>query len=181
MRLFVAIDMPAEIKEILTGLRVDMPGVRWVPPEQLHLTLLFLGEIAPESLDRLCNRLAAIALPPFRLTFDRTGCFPHHGSPKILWAGVKQQPALAGLARRIREAAEICGILTDEKPFAPHITLARVKQPTACNAAGFINRLISAKKLSIPVRNFILYQSRLTQQGALHDAIRQFPLSAPAG
>ena len=178
MRLFVAVDMPAEVKEKLASLQTAIPGVRWLPAEQLHLTLVFLGEIEPENLDGLCSALAAIAVPPFTLTFDRTGCFPHPGAPKVLWAGVKQQPALAGLALLVREAAESCGIKTDERPFSPHITLGRSRQPASCTAADFSKQLISDKKLSIPVLSFILYQSRLTQQGAIHEAIREFRLSA---
>lgn len=181
MRLFIAIELPAHVKEVLSGLQTDIPGVRWVPAEQLHLTLLFLGEIEPECLDELCSRLATIAVPPFTFTFDRIGCFPRSGSAKILWAGIKEQPGLARLALLVREAALICAIQTDERPFSPHITLARSKQPDFGNAAEFINLPIIASKFSVPVRNFTLYHSRLTQQGAVHEAIRVFPLSAPAG
>jgi len=179
MRLFLAIEMPAEIKEILSTLRKDMPGVRWVPPEQLHLTLLFLGELAPENLDRLCNALAAIAIPPFTLTFDRTGCFPRPAAPRILWAGIKPQPALSRLVLLVREAAADCGVIVEEKPFSPHITLARIKQPNPCPVTDFSGRLITDKKLSLPVDRFILCQSTLAPQGAIHEAIRVFRLAAP--
>ena len=179
MRLFLAIEMPAEVKEILSTLRQDIAGVRWVPPEQLHLTLLFLGELAPENLDRLCNALATIAIAPFTLTFDRTGCFPRPAAPRILWAGIKPHPALSRLVLLSREAAADCGVLVDEKPFSPHITLARSKQPAPSQATDFSGRPIIDKKLSMPVDRFILYQSTLTQQGAIHEAIRAFRLVVP--
>ena len=179
MRLFIAIEIPAEVKKILSTLRRDIPGVRWVPPEQLHLTLLFLGEVAPENLDRLCTALAAITIAPFTLTFDRTGCFPRPTAPRILWAGIKPQPALSRLVHLAREAAAECGVIVEEKPFSPHITLARIKHPNPCPVNDYSGRPITDKKLSVPVDRFILYQSTLTQQGAIHEAIRAFRFIAP--
>ena len=179
MRLFLAIEMPAEVKEILSTLRRDIHGVRWVPPEQLHLTLLFLGELAPENLDRLCTTLATIAIAPFSLTFDRTGCFPRPAAPRILWAGIIPHPVLSRLVLLVREAAADCGVIVDEKPFSPHITLARIKHPKPCPVTGFTGRPITDKKLPVPVDRFILYQSTLTSQGAIHEAVRAFRLAAP--
>jgi 2'-5' RNA ligase len=176
MRLFIAIELSDEVKEILSGLRSEIPGVRWVPSEQMHLTLLFLGEIAQDQLETLCNALAAISINPFTLTFDRTGCFPRPASPRVLWAGVERQEVLERLVRLVSEASSACGIQTEERSFSPHITMGRIKEPTSCNVANFINRPVNDRKLSVQVRSFILYKSSLTQQGAIHEVVREFPL-----
>jgi 2'-5' RNA ligase len=174
MRLFIAIDMPDDVKRVLSGLRRDIPGVRWVPPEQMHLTLLFLGEVPEERLEILCCALSTIEIFPFTLNFSRTGCFPRPSSPRVLWAGVDRQPVLTELAQRVRKATESCGIQIDERAFSPHITLARIKQPASCNVFDFINRPVSDNKLSVPVQHFTLYQSCLTQHGAIHKEIMVF-------
>jgi len=178
MRLFIAIDMPENVKGILSDLCREIPGVRWVPQEQLHLTLLFLGDIGQEKLDLLCNALADVTIQQFTLTLGRTGCFPHPKAPRILWVGIDPHPALAELALCVRQAVETCGIPIEEKPFSPHITVARIRQPGTCNATGFINRPVHPLPVSFPVREFTLYQSSLTPQGAIHTAIKLFWLVA---
>lgn len=176
MRLFIAIDLTEEVKEVLSSIRRDIQGVRWCPSGQLHLTLHFCGEVASGDKERLINGLAAIAIEPFMLMFDRIGFFPNARSPRVLWTGTEYHPFLEKLAQRVKEAASASGIPSDEKPFFPHVTLARLKQPLPCNSADTIVWPIPGKKLSMEVNNLVLYQSRLTQQGAIHEKVRVFNL-----
>src|SRR5947199_323890 len=100
MRCFVAIELPPAIKERLCELRTRLAEldslVRWTRPEQIHLTLNFLGEVPDSDLAQLCSamQLAVSTLPPFDLEIAGCGCFPPHGPPRVIWAGVTAPPEL---------------------------------------------------------------------------------------
>jgi 2'-5' RNA ligase len=152
MRLFIAIELPADAKNELGRLRVDIPGARWVPSDQIHLTLAFLGEVDEAALERLTGQLARIQMTEFRVRFARTGCFPDHQRPRVLWVGLEPEPRLNTLAARIK-----------------------LPSPGSCDA--FLDRDTRPGLPPLHVREFILFQSRLTQQGALHIPVRGFPLA----
>lgn len=177
MRLFIAIELPDEVKRQLAGMRRDIAGVRWVVPEQLHLTMLFLGDQTEETVQQLNAVLSGIRVEPFELEISRTGCFPNARFPRVLWVGFMPQPELTRLAERIRAAVESCGIVLEKRSFSPHITLARVKQPGAGAVTGFLSQTICSKSPPIYVSQFVLFQSCLTQQGAIHKPIRRFSAS----
>jgi 2'-5' RNA ligase len=177
MRLFIAIELPADAKNELGRLRVDIPGARWVPSDQIHLTLAFLGEVDEAALERLTGQLARIQMTEFRVRFARTGCFPDHQRPRVLWVGLEPEPRLNTLAARVRDAVLACGIPQEERPFSPHITLARIKLPSPGSCDAFLDRDTRPGLPPLHVREFILFQSRLTQQGALHIPVRGFPLA----
>lgn len=177
MRLFIAIELPADVKRELGGLKVDIPGVRWVPVDKIHLTLAFLGEVDGAAMERLTGELARVQVTEFQLCFSGTGCFPDRRRPRVLWIGLEPHPRLHQLAERVRDAVLACGVPQEERPFSPHITMARLKlsPPRECDA--FLDQ---HKKLKLPalyVREFTLYQSSLTPQGAVHTPIRNFPLA----
>lgn len=179
MRLFIAIELPDKIKRKLAGLRRDIPGVRWVPQEQLHLTLLFLGELEEERLELLCTALERIAAVPFNLRLTRPGCFPRAGNPRVLWFGVDAQPALERLAQRVKTAVASCGIAVEERPFCAHITLARIRQPAAVELKDYTAHPAAIKFPPLAVREFVLLESRLTRQGAQHLLLRVFSCTIP--
>lgn len=176
MRIFIAIELPDELKRALGSLRLDMPGIRRVPVGQLHLTLAFLGEVEEAALECLIRALANIRAPAFTLCFSGTGCFPDRRRPRVLWAGLEPHPDLKRLADSVRSAVNYCGIPLEERPFSPHITVARLKLPSGPEFDSFLEQ---HKKLKLPpfsVREFILFQSCLAPQGALHTPLRSFSL-----
>lgn len=178
MRLFVAIEPTSDLRQALLALRCPLPNVRWLPPEQLHLTMAFLGEVAETQLDQLCRRLATVAAPRFDLAFDRTGCFPNPHNPRVLWVGCTHKPLLDQLARDIGQAALACGIRLEERPFHPHITVARVQRTaTAVDINRFLEMPHAHKLPSLAVQEFVLYRSNLSKAGAVHTAVRRFFLS----
>jgi 2'-5' RNA ligase len=179
MRLFIAIELPDDLKTALSRLRVDVPGARWVPPEQLHLTLAFLGEVEEKTAGELSERLALIHTPQFQLFFSGTGCFPNRRRPRVLWAGLEPNPRLMRLAAGVHGAVLACGIPQEERPFSPHITLARLKFPAAREVDTFLKMPQKLKLPPFPVREVILFQSLLTQ-GAVHIPVRSFSLADPA-
>lgn len=177
MRLFIAIELPELHKKELGLLRAEIPGARWVPAEQIHLTLAFLGEVDEDTARRLTEKLARLQAGAFKLFFSGTGCFPNRHHPRVIWAGVQQEPALTRLATAIQTAVITCGIPLEVRPFSPHITLARLKLPCSHEVGAFLDQHGSMTVPPFPVQEFILFQSRLTQQGAVHIPVRNFPLT----
>lgn len=176
MRLFIAIELPEEVKRILGRLRTDIPGARWVPMEQLHLTLSFLGEVDEITAKLLTEELASIDAPGFDLRFSGTGCFPNRRQPRVLWVGLEPEPLLSNLASLVRKAVLSCDIYQDERPFSAHITLARLKLPASREAGAFLDQPQNNELPTVAVREFILFQSLLTPQGAIHTPLKSFPL-----
>lgn len=176
MRLFIALDLPEDVKERLQRLKRGAEGVRWLPPEQLHLTLLFLGDVPDEALTAICRGLAAISTASFELRLAKTGCFPGRSRPRVLWVAPDHQPALHGLAARIRETVLACGIQLEQRGFSPHVTVARIKENRPCETARFLDAHVQELSLAFEVREFILFQSTLTAQGALHRDLLRIPL-----
>lgn len=178
MRLFIAIELSDDIKTALGRLRSDIPGARWVPADQIHLTLAFLGEVDEATTERLSGELLQIHAPEFKLRFTGTGCFPGRSRPRVLWIGLEPEPRLNILAASVRTAVLSCGIPQEERPFSPHITLARLKLPASKEAGAFLDQPAKQTIPSLFVRDFTLFQSRLTTQGAVHTQIKHFPLEA---
>lgn len=178
MRLFIAIELPTGLKNELDRLRTDIPGARWVPREQLHLTLAFLGEVDEETAGRLIAQLATIRADSFTLTFSGIGSFPDRQRPRVVWIGVKTEPNLHRLAAAVRQSVLAAGIFLENRPFSPHLTLARLKLPAAAELGAFLERQSRIFLKAFPVQEFTLFQSRLTSQGAVHNPVRRFPLTA---
>lgn len=178
MRLFIAIEIPDDLKKMIGRLRVEIPGARWVQAEQIHLTLAFLGEVEEAGVELLNEELGRIKLPEFSLCFSWVGCFPGRHRPRVLWIGLEPQPHLQALAAMVRGAVLACGIQQEERPFSPHITLARLKLPHSLEVDAFLDQPRKQRLPSFRVREFTLFQSRLTAQGAVHIPVRSYPLAA---
>jgi len=177
MRLFIAIELPDHYKKALGELRTAIPGARWVAAEQIHLTLAFLGEVDEDTSKRLIARLAKIKAAGFELCLTGTGCFPDRRRPRVVWVGVKPEPGLTQLAEMVRETVVACGIPQEERPFSPHLTIARLKIPASRELGVFLDQHTSVDLPTFAVKEFILFQSKLSQQGALHIPVRSFPLA----
>jgi 2'-5' RNA ligase len=158
-------------------LRIDIPGARWVAQEQLHLTLSFLGELEEAAIPRLTGALSGIHAPGFELRSAGTGCFPNPRLPRILWVGLAPEPLLISLASLVRKAVLSCDIPQEDRPFSAHITLARLKQPASHEVAAFLDQPHRQKIPTVRVSEFILFQSRLTPQGAIHTPLKCFQLA----
>ncbi len=124
-RLFVAVELPEVMRAELVRLGTAIPDVRWHPPEQLHLTLAFLGDAVPaEVQSRLQDILPALRVPPFFLPLVGAGSFGGE-QPRTLWVGTgRGHPHLFALHKTINDAAFAAGAQADLKPFVPHVTLA---------------------------------------------------------
>lgn len=181
MRLFTGIDLPDEIKErldvLISHLR-NTAHVKWSPAYNLHITIKFIGEWAPERLDELIARLAAIECKnKIDISVEQLGWFPNPHRPRVFWAGVKASPSLAELARATDEALVEFGIAAETRPYAPHLTLARIKEAAPLTA---LQRAVAALKSTdfgrFTAPAFYLYRSRLGAGGSVYTKLHEFPL-----
>ena len=134
MRLFVALEIPPAVRENLAGLIRDLraiaPQPKWVRVENLHITLKFIGEVADTKLEAIRQALGEVrSEAPVTLDFRGLGFFPNEKYPRVFWAGMEASANLKGLAADIDRAMEKLGIPREQRPFSPHLTLARFQPP----------------------------------------------------
>jgi 2'-5' RNA ligase len=168
-RLFVGVELPSSCKTTLHSLDPHLSGLRWLPQEQFHLTLSFLGSVDAPAEDQLHETLHAVRVPPFLLPVYGVGVFDVRGQPSVVWAGVgKAHPHLFLLHRRIQDAVLQAGLEPDLKPFHPHITIGRAKGISRQALQPFIRRNAEADLGLFEVTGFALYSSVLSPVGAIH-------------
>lgn len=176
MRLFIAVPIPKKVKQELLALRSPVEGMRWQDPEQMHLTLKFLGEKNKSFTKKLQKRLATIAHPSFTLSIDGIGSFPEGKSPKVVWAGISKNELLVQLQKKVEVCCQEMGIAPEKRAYKPHITLTRVKGSAKQEVESFINQNKEFNMADIPVNEFVLYESKLDAEGAQHHRLQTFHL-----
>jgi 2'-5' RNA ligase len=167
-RLFIGLELPAGCRETLAALDPAVKGVRLLPPEQMHLTLSFLGGVETEEELRLRDALAGVRVAPFFLPIEGVGVFGG-AHPTVVWAGVgRGHPHLFALHKHIQDAVIQAGIEPDLRPFHPHITIARPKGVSREALLPFLRRH-AAEELGLwKVTGFALFSSILATEGAIH-------------
>jgi len=177
-RLFIAIDLPKPVKNRLEVLQKHIDGVKWIELQQMHLTIRFLGNVDEELYQKLLSNLKKIRSPSFVYSIKGVGVFPNIHRPKVLWAGVEADDRLSILYQKIEEVVISSGFDPQERDYKPHITLGRVKRRLHSEECQtFLGKHENLEITDIKVDNFILYQSRLTRHGALHQQLQQYSLS----
>jgi 2'-5' RNA ligase len=177
IRLFVAIDLPASVKAQLLKCCTGVPGAKWVKPEQMHLTLRFIGEVDEAAFETIRQALAVVTTAPFSLSLNGAGQFPPKGGARVLWVGLDAPPTLFDLQRRIEAALNQLGYPPETRPFAAHITLARLKSPPPPESIRqFLSRNADLVSDPIPVTQFVLYSSQLAPSGPTYTAEATYPL-----
>lgn len=168
-RLFVAIDLPESIRQILVDLDPHIHGVRWTERNQMHLTLGFFPDV-PEDADlALREKLSEIEFRAFFLPVEGIGAFPSKGPPKIIWIGVgKGHPHLFQLHKRVQDAALAVGLEADLRPWHPHITLARCREVPGGALRKFFKANDDFDAGMFRIEAFHLYSSQLTPAGPIH-------------
>jgi RNA 2',3'-cyclic 3'-phosphodiesterase len=188
VRLFVALEIPAAVRDNLAAqikeLR-DLPApladkrLRWVRPENLHVTLKFIGEVEANKLNGIRSALTAIGLDaPVDLRFRGLGFFPDEKYPRMLWVGLNASGNLPVLARDIDRALEGQGIARDERAFTPHLTLARFESRSLHEKPRTAIQKNSEREFgAFQAREFHLIQSKLKPSGAEYTTLASFPLT----
>jgi 2'-5' RNA ligase len=176
MRLFVAIDLPEGVKERLAAIATGLPGARWVAAEQLHLTLRFIGEVEGSVVHDIRDVLDEVVRAPFDLQLQGVGFFPPRKKPRVVWVGVEKNKELIQLRNRIESGLTRIGLEPEGRKFAPHITLARLKNTPASRVGRFLEEYSLLYAPPFRVREFRLYSSVLSERGAKHFVEQVYPL-----
>lgn len=183
IRAFLAVELAEPIRERLAAAARDLQAagadVKWVDPAVIHLTLKFLGELAPERVEALKSRLAATTAGFGRFPIEVRGLGTFGRPPRVVWAGIGEgTDRLAGLARILSREAAAVGVPEEARPFSAHVTLGRVKSPRNAGklqtAAGERGDEIFGRQ---EVGEVVLFQSRLTAAGAIHTPLAKYPLA----
>ena len=189
MRLFVALDLPGEVRQALGDLIARLKplcrAARWVRPEGMHVTLKFIGHaIADRDAERLAATRAALAAvqsaEPVEIQYRGVGFFPDARRPRVVWCGVEASANLAQLAADIDRALKPLGIPREERAFVPHLTLARFKspdgvEPLAQAAAEFAQRDFGSARET----EFHLFESMLKPGGAEYRKLASYSFVRP--
>ncbi|GMU24760.1 MAG: hypothetical protein AMXMBFR13_48320 [Phycisphaerae bacterium] len=173
MRCFIAIELDPDTRERLTELQNQLSGieraVRWTRADQLHLTLKFFGDVSDADVAQVCRIAQDVAaqIPAFDLIVRGTGCFPPGGNVRIVWAGLPDPPPeLVACQQTLEEAYVPLGFPKENRPFRPHLTLGRVKDP------GLSRRIREAVQThesfsagSFTASELVVFQSILSPKG----------------
>ena len=177
-RLFIAIPLPVPLCNQLMGLFDRLRSIVWTRPEQLHLTLRFLGDVDTERVNPIEAALERVRVEPFLLSLSSVGAFPPREAARIIWVGVGHgHPRLNQLRQQIDDALLATGLPVDVRRFHPHVTLGRVKNDAAPGAAiEFLKRHRDFEGAPFRTEAFHLCASELRLGGAVHTLKREFRL-----
>ena len=168
-RLFVAIDLPPGITDLLLEMDPHLPGVRWLRTNDIHLTLSFLGNVGATAEDSLREKLGLVRFNAFFMPVCGVGTFPARGKPNVIWAGVGQgHPQLFHLHKRVQEAALSAGLEPELRAWHPHITLARCRDISAESVRPFLKQRADFDAGLVRVESFCLYSSVPGPRGSVY-------------
>lgn len=178
MRLFIAIDIPEDVRRaitevihILKGLKSD---IKWVKPENIHITLKFLGEVEEERVEKIKEKLDSLSKwhTTFELKAVGTGVFPDFSRPRVLWIGIKSDERLQSLYQDVNSELETLGFERENRSFKPHLTIGRVRSRSDIKETLKILRGFSSRDFGkISVKEILLMKSTLKPTGAEYEKI----------
>ena len=186
MRLFVALEIPSAVRDNLATLIQELRAVasqpKWVRPENLHITVKFIGEVAPPKLEAIRETLSEVRSDrPVELSFRGVGFFPSERRPRVFWVGMKASPNLAVVANEIDERLSTLSIPRETRAFTPHLTLARFELPGISEKLrSAIGQDITREFGTLRTGEFHLIQSKLKPTGAEYTALHSFPFAVEA-
>ena len=194
MRLFIALDIPDSLRDhiarFVEGVSGFAPDARWAKPESLHVTLKFIGEQPDEAVEQIQQALSTLESSAPEIHFRGYGFFPTSKSARVFWIGMEATPQLATLAAAIDGKMPALGIPKEDRPFSPHLTLARGAGGSGSprrNKKDVPNRIfqrLQEKLSALPTpefgtmtpHSFFLYQSQLSPKGSKYTKLSEFNL-----
>ena len=183
-RTFIAIKIPVTVKliELLESLRVDMikDKIRWVNPEILHITLFFIGDTTEEQVNYISEQLEKITsgYSSIELHFKELGVFPNLRKPRVFWIGMERNKLLENLQGEFEAMLRNYGIKRENKPFSPHLTIARIKWIDDINKLKSWLKKYKGKTIQkTKIGEVIYYESKLTANGPIYNSIKKIPLN----
>jgi 2'-5' RNA ligase len=188
MRLFVALDIPEAVRKNLAGMRRDFPSsgsqLRWVSPQNFHVTLKFIGSVPPEKLPPIIEVLRRVSVvDPVQLRIRGVGWAVHSKAGVMLWALIEDSKSLAALATAIDQQLSPLGFTPEDRTFLPHLTLVRASRDLPASSQTALYELAEQHKQydfgSVTPEEFHLMESSTLPTGAIYSKVQSFPL-APA-
>ena len=188
LRSFIAVEIPAEIQRTILRHTASLqktlvkPLVRWVEAQNLHLTLKFLGDVAPEALEQLNGALKVelINQGSFSMSVAGLGMFPNPQRPRIIWIGLEAPSALATLQHSVDTVAARMGYIPEEHPFSPHLTIGRVGQSVSQADRMKISAIIKTMTVGnlglVHVEAVCIFKSDLRPGGSVYTPLYTLPL-----
>lgn len=176
MRLFIALDLPWAIKRDLGGLAFNLPGARWVPEENFHLTLRFIGETNRLQAEEIDHALNALNGRGFVFSLSGVGWFEKNGRVNTLYAGVERNEALLKLQTKIETALHRGGLVLDRRRFTPHVTLARLDMPVTQTLTDFVQANNLYRSAPIRADNVTLFSSFLSKPQPTYTSEAEYSL-----
>ena len=195
MRLFVAIDIDDAIRErilrFVEGVQPFAPDARWVKPESMHVTLKFIGEQPDEALPAIKQTLGKLSAAPVNIDFRGYGFFPNPKSARVFWVGMEAGLELGALASGIDQQLSTLGVPKEDRPYSPHLTLARgiggsgSPRRNKSDRPNQVFQILQNRLATLPApefgtmtsREFFLYQSQLSPKGSKYTKLARFELA----
>lgn len=175
IRLFTAVEIPESVRLRLSLLQGGVPGARWSPPENLHLTLRFIGDVDEAMANDVDDALSTLRSPAFNLTLKGVGEFGG-SEAHALWAGVAPCPGLNHLVAKIERGLQRIGRPAETRKYAPHVTLAHLKDTPLHRVHEFLAAHNLFDSGPFAVKTYSLFSSHQTARGSLYRAERTYPL-----
>jgi 2'-5' RNA ligase len=177
VRLFIAIEIPEQVKDYVIGVEEQLKNkddnITWVKPENMHLTLKFLGEVDDGKANSIIEALKQVKFEPFEAALSDIGAFPGFNYMRVLWVGLEPHDKINALQQQVDEKMKAAGFPRDDR-FHPHLTIARVK--FIKHKAELTDKLkkIQIEKLSFNVSKIKLIKSTLTPKGPVYEVLSEF-------
>jgi RNA 2',3'-cyclic 3'-phosphodiesterase len=189
VRLFVALEIPGTVRQNFAALLEELRSAashagdkrpRWVRPENLHVTVKFIGQLPEGKLDDMRNALAAVRSPSaVAMNFCGLGFFPNEKRPRVFWAGLAASPNLSALARDVDRATASQGVPLETREFTPHLTLARFEPPGISETLRAAIQKNTAREFgSFRTTEFHLIESKTKPSGAEYTRLASFHFAA---
>jgi len=186
-RVFCALELTSSARtrlmEHINRLRQTVPNAAasWSREQNLHLTLKFLGELAPPGVRKLSDAAAAAVtkVSSFQISIEEPGVFPKRGKPRVLWLRVKDETGmLSKLQLRLKEACAREGFAREDRPFHPHLTLARLRKPQGAHTLAETHHQLIFEPVKAEIRELLVIRSELNRDGSKYTVISRHALAA---
>ena len=178
MRLFVGLDLPQALKQRLSLLAGGLPGARWVPAENYHITLRFIGEVPAHRAEEIDLALAALRGRAFVLQLAGLGTFTKSGRVTAVWAAAERSAALDHLAAKIETALQRAGLEPERRRFVPHVTLARLEGVGEARLAAYVQAHNLFRSDPVEMTHFTLFSSQLGKEQAVYTPEVEYRLAS---
>ena len=194
IRSFVAIELSDQARQALADLQENLKAqvppkaVRWTRPESIHLTLQFLGDVAPGKVEAIAEALRGVGAgqAPFTIQLKELGVFPNPGRPRVVWVGVAEPSgALVALQKGVTQALEPLGFEPEKRPYSPHLTIGRADRRAARQDLAEVGELVTRTEVGtlgqVRVEHVVLMKSDLQPGGAVYTPLAVIPLARTPG